>query len=112
MTVGISARAQGQGIGTALLERLIAESEADGYWTLQAQMITDNHPSLTLHRKCGFREVGYRERYGHIENSWHDVGLTGTSKPGNRRARPTNKNLRQLILPFPYSPAAYFFSAS
>ena len=38
-------------------------------------MVTDNHPSRTLHRKCGFREVGYRERYGHIENSWHDVVL-------------------------------------
>lgn len=38
-------------------------------------MITENHPSRALHAKCGFREVGYRERYGHIEDNWHDVIL-------------------------------------
>jgi L-amino acid N-acyltransferase YncA len=57
------------------LERLIEESETEGYWTLQAQMVTGNHASLALHGKCGFREVGYRERYGHIEDTWHDVIL-------------------------------------
>ena len=57
------------------MEHLIAVSEADGYWTLQAQMVTANNTSRTLHRKCGFREVGIRERYGHIENIWHDVVL-------------------------------------
>jgi phosphinothricin acetyltransferase len=62
-------------MGRALLERLITESEADGYWTLQAQMFTENHASRELHRKCGFREVGIRERYGHIDGIWHDVIL-------------------------------------
>jgi len=38
-------------------------------------MITENHPSRALHSRCGFREVGYRERYGHIEDRWHDVIL-------------------------------------
>ena len=37
--------------------------------------MAENHPSLALHRKIGFREVGYRERYGHIKNVWHDVIL-------------------------------------
>jgi phosphinothricin acetyltransferase len=58
-----------------LLDRLIADSEAEGYWTLQAQIIAGNHASLALHRKCGFREVGCRERYGHIDDVWHDVIL-------------------------------------
>jgi L-amino acid N-acyltransferase YncA len=58
-----------------LLETLIAVSEADGYWTLQAQILAQNHASRALHRKCGFREVGYRERYGHIDNVWHDIVL-------------------------------------
>jgi L-amino acid N-acyltransferase YncA len=49
----------------ALLHRLIAVSEADGYWTLQAQMMAENTASLALHRKVGFRDVGIRERYGH-----------------------------------------------
>jgi len=38
-------------------------------------MITGNHSSRALHRQCGFREVGVRERYGHIDDFWHDVVL-------------------------------------
>ena len=34
-----------------------------------------NLPSIALHRKCGFREVGFRERYGHLDGVWHDVFL-------------------------------------
>ena len=59
----------------ALLHRLIVVSEADGYWTLQAQMMAENTASLALHRKAGFREVGIRERYGHLNGVWHDVVL-------------------------------------
>lgn len=62
-------------MGRALLDRLIAVSEADGYWTLQAQMMAENAPSLALHRMAGFREVGIRERYGHLNGVWHDVVL-------------------------------------
>lgn len=58
-----------------MLERLIDVSEDGGYWTLQAQIIAGNEASLRLHRKCGFREVGVRERYGHIDDIWHDVVL-------------------------------------
>ena len=50
-------------------------SEADGFWTLQAQMMVENLASRDLHAKCGFREVGIRERYGHIDGTWHDVVL-------------------------------------
>jgi phosphinothricin acetyltransferase len=58
-----------------LLQTLITLSEGDGYWTLQAQILARNHASRALHLKCGFREVGYRERYGHMDNAWHDVIL-------------------------------------
>ena len=64
-----------RGIGMALLARLIADTEAAGYWTLQAQIMAGNHASRALHRKSGFREVGHRERYGHIDGVWHDVIL-------------------------------------
>lgn len=58
-----------------MLDGLIAASEDAGYWTLQSQILAGNLPSLALHRKAGFREVGYRERYGHIKDVWHDVIL-------------------------------------
>jgi L-amino acid N-acyltransferase YncA len=57
------------------LQRLIAVSEAGGYWTLQAQTMAEKSPSLGLHRKTGFRDVGIRERYGHLDGVWHDVVL-------------------------------------
>jgi L-amino acid N-acyltransferase YncA len=54
---------------------MIADSERDGYWTLQAQIMSENTTSRALHEKCGFREVGRRERYGHLNDEWHDVIL-------------------------------------
>ncbi len=51
-----------KGIGTLLLKRIIWESEAHGIWSLQSSISDDNEASLRLHRKCGFREIGYRER--------------------------------------------------
>ena len=38
-------------------------------------MMAENHPSLALHSKSGFRDVGVRERYGHLNGVWHDVVL-------------------------------------
>lgn len=58
-----------------LLEALIEAAESEGYWTLQAQILRPNAPSRALHLKSGFREVGYRERYGHRNGIWHDVML-------------------------------------
>jgi len=58
-----------------LLKRLAAISEEAGYWTLQSQIMAVNAGSLALHRKCGFREVGCRERYGHLNGVWHDLVL-------------------------------------
>lgn len=58
-----------------MLEELIQVSEAESYWTLQAQMISENVASRSLHLSCGFREVGYRERYGQVNGIWHDVVL-------------------------------------
>ena len=37
--------------------------------------MAENLPSIALHRKCGFREVGFRERYGHLDGVWRDVVL-------------------------------------
>jgi L-amino acid N-acyltransferase YncA len=42
---------------------------------VQAQITADNHASRALHENCGFREVGRRERYGHINDVWRDVIL-------------------------------------
>ncbi len=71
----VSFEAQGQGVGRTLLNAMIAASEAEGFWTLQSQIMAANTASRALHARCGFREVGIRERFGQIKGVWHDVVL-------------------------------------
>jgi phosphinothricin acetyltransferase len=75
VSVYVTAEARGRGCGRALLEALISSSEQNGIWTLQAGILAENLSSLELHRRCGFREVGRRERIGKIEDRWRDVVL-------------------------------------
>jgi L-amino acid N-acyltransferase YncA len=74
-SVYVADEAQGRGVGRALLEELIARSERDGIWTIQAGVFPENEASLALHRRCGFRVVGVRERIGRHHGVWRDVVL-------------------------------------
>jgi phosphinothricin acetyltransferase len=71
----VGARHRGQGIGKALLQATIDLAEKNGVWTLQAGIFPENRASLTLVKKCGFREVGRRERLGKLHGEWRDVLL-------------------------------------
>jgi phosphinothricin acetyltransferase len=64
-----------RGVGSALLDRLISESEAKGIWTLQAVVFAGNAATLALHKGCGFREVGRRERISKLHGEWRDTVL-------------------------------------
>jgi L-amino acid N-acyltransferase YncA len=72
-SVYVDASVQGRGVGRALLEELIARSERDGIWTIQTGIFPENEASLELHRRCGFRTVGIRERIGKHHGVWRDV---------------------------------------
>ncbi len=71
----VATTARGLGVGKALLQALITESERAGIWTLQAGIFPENHASLAVVRACGFREVGRRERMGQLHSVWRDVVL-------------------------------------
>lgn len=65
---------RGKGIGTKLLNKLGEESEKAGYWSIYSAIFSINEASIALHRKCGFREIGYREkiakdRFGKWQNT-------------------------------------------
>jgi L-amino acid N-acyltransferase YncA len=64
----------GQGIGKALLTRVIAEAEALGLRQMVA-MIGDsgNSGSIGLHRSCGFRPTGVFTGLGFKAGRWVDV---------------------------------------
>jgi phosphinothricin acetyltransferase len=75
VSVYVAAAERGCGVGTALLGRLVAESETAGVWTLQAGIFPENVASLALHTACGFRIVGRREKLGQMNGVWRDVVL-------------------------------------
>ncbi|WP_375373972.1 GNAT family N-acetyltransferase [Hymenobacter cellulosivorans] len=54
---------------------MIAESEAQGMWTLQAGIFPENTASLRLHEAAGFRLVGRREKIGQLRGIWRDTVL-------------------------------------
>jgi phosphinothricin acetyltransferase len=74
-SVYVASYSRGRQVGRALLETLIAESERNGIWTLQASIFPENLASLHLHRSCGFRVVGTRERIGKLNGHWRDTML-------------------------------------
>lgn len=75
VSVYVGAAFRGRGLGRALLTSLVAASERGGVWTLQASVFPENEASLALHRACGFREVGRRERIGRLGGVWRDTLL-------------------------------------
>lgn len=75
LTVYVTESVRGKGIGRALLEALIKESEKNGVWTLQASIFPENTASVKLHLACGFREVGRRERIAILNGVWRDTLL-------------------------------------
>lgn len=75
LSVSVGEESRGRGIGRALLEALIEQSESNGIWTLQASIFPENTASVKLHLRCGFREVGRRERIGKLKDVWRDTLL-------------------------------------
>lgn len=75
VSVYVSSKASGQGIGSQLLQQLINFSEKNTIWTLQAGIFPENIASIKLHKKLGFREVGYREKLGKLNGKWRNVLL-------------------------------------
>lgn len=75
VSVYVAEEARGTGLGRVLLDELVERSERAGYWTLSAGVFPENEASLRLHRACGFREVGVRERLGELGGVWRDVVL-------------------------------------
>jgi phosphinothricin acetyltransferase len=75
-SVYVAQDTRGQGVGRALLEALIVASEAAGFWTLLAGVMSENRASLALHRRCGFRRVGVQRAMGQDRaGRWRDVVL-------------------------------------
>ncbi len=72
VSVYVGENARGMGLGKKLLNALIKRSEELGFWTLQAGIFEDNPGSQAIHKSCGFRIIGVRERVGKLHGVWRN----------------------------------------
>ncbi|MFX0555669.1 GNAT family N-acetyltransferase [Maribacter sp. CXY002] len=72
VSIYISKKHRGIGIGKSLLLHLIFTSEKEGLWTLQSGIFPTNTGSIKLHEAVGFRYIGTRERVGKLNGKWID----------------------------------------
>lgn len=63
LTLGVTGRAQGRGLGAALLRALLAESAARGAGRVLLDVRADNAVAQRLYTRHGFVPVGVRRRY-------------------------------------------------
>lgn len=73
VSIYIKRTSRRQGVGSLLMSALIACSEENGYWTLQASTFEENETSLALQKRHGFRQVGIRERIGCLDGCWRNT---------------------------------------
>lgn len=64
---------RGQGIGTALILRLIELAKADGRHVMLSGISADNEGSLRLHQRLGFYESGRMQQVGFKFGRWLDL---------------------------------------
>ena len=69
----VANRAQGRGVGRALLTRLCEVAAADGRHKIVGKIFPENAGSLALCRACGFETVGTHRRHGQLDGEWRDV---------------------------------------
>lgn len=80
-SVYVDPAARGRGVARALLQELIASTEAAGIWTIQSGIFPENTASLAVHERVGFRVIGTRERIGRRRGVWRDVVLLERRSP-------------------------------
>lgn len=72
VSVYVKSSKWGKGLGEILLRKLIKESEENGIYSLQSSVFRENKASLYLHKKCGFRVIGYKEKIAKLSGIWKD----------------------------------------
>ena len=75
-SIYVTPKAQGLGVGKALLSELIKQSEKLGFRQMVAVIgDSENKGSIKLHKKCGFELSGKLKSVGYKNDQWLDVIL-------------------------------------
>jgi L-amino acid N-acyltransferase len=74
-TVMVSRAARGTGLGTALVEALVAHATAAGFHVMVALIDGANAGSIALHERLGFAVVGRMPEVARKDGAWVDLVL-------------------------------------
>jgi phosphinothricin acetyltransferase len=64
---------RGKGVGSALLERLVALAREHGFHKLVLSAFPTNTGGIALYEKFGFRTVGIYREQGRLDGAWVDT---------------------------------------
>ncbi|BDD42723.1 GNAT family N-acetyltransferase [Streptococcus ruminantium] len=73
LSIYISQKARGQGIGNLLYSHLEKELIARGFKNFLACISLPNPASLALHEKMGYKQVAHLKKVGYKFGNWHDI---------------------------------------
>ena len=74
-TIYVREAAHNLGIGSALYETLIKCLRLQGYMSAVGVIALPNEPSVSLHNKFGYKEIGIMPNAGYKPGSWYDVAI-------------------------------------
>ena len=74
---------RGRGVGQVAMAALVDASRAGGLWKLMSRIFPENHSSLSLMARMGFKEIGVHERHGKLEGVWKDCVIVELLIPEN-----------------------------
>jgi phosphinothricin acetyltransferase len=74
-TVYVEESAHRRGVGDALYTELLDRLRRQGFHSAVAVIALPNDPSVRLHERHGFAQVGELREAGFKHGAWHDVGF-------------------------------------
>jgi L-amino acid N-acyltransferase YncA len=74
---------RGLGVGRTAMAALVDASREKGLWKLLSRVFPENHASLTLMARAGFKEIGVHEKHGKLDGVWRDTVIVERVIPEN-----------------------------
>ena len=74
VSIYLSPRAQGRGLGRALLTELLDQLRSTGFVNAFAGTTLPNPRSIALFESYGFAKIAHQHKVGFKLGAWHDVG--------------------------------------
>ena len=75
ITIYLDPHYQQKGLGTELYQRLFADLAESTFHRIYAHITLPNTPSLKLHQKFGFKQIGVLDQVGFKFERFHSVGI-------------------------------------